>query len=342
MTKTIHNALLQLCIHSIRQNCSVGSQNRNPTTYNYAPLRLPTTTNTQNPAKPNNNNTNSQQVRTYLRETHPTTHTYDYTCTTTDNPATTYSKTDLYYYGYRYYSPQLGRWINRDPIGERGGINLFTFSHNSPISVADKLGLNPLVIKLGKMALGKAASTVIDPAIKKMLNTVFSGMEIPTVISAWSEMNLLPATVTINVPDENPPECVDESDVGYFYWHYVRNINKPNIISIGEYNKLKTTASTTDLLDEGYLSSISTSFMVDFSLEVPFHKIYMECVCKDNGGYGFEEFELMREGTTISGSGWVFGSYSKNWHVKDVKWWNDLYDAVSGASDVIDIIDLLK
>ena len=28
------------------------------------------------------------------------------------------AETDLYYYGYRYYSPSLGRWISRDPIEE--------------------------------------------------------------------------------------------------------------------------------------------------------------------------------------------------------------------------------
>lgn len=28
---------------------------------------------------------------------------------------------ELYYYGHRYYSPPIGRWVNRDPIGERGG-----------------------------------------------------------------------------------------------------------------------------------------------------------------------------------------------------------------------------
>ena len=28
------------------------------------------------------------------------------------------AETDLYYYGYRYYSPSLGRWISRDPIKE--------------------------------------------------------------------------------------------------------------------------------------------------------------------------------------------------------------------------------
>src|SRR5690606_7189832 len=39
----------------------------------------------------------------------------------------------LYYYGYRYYSPRLGRWVNRDPIGEEGGINLYGFlSNGSP------------------------------------------------------------------------------------------------------------------------------------------------------------------------------------------------------------------
>ena len=32
----------------------------------------------------------------------------------------------LNYYGYRYYGPQMGRWINRDRIRERGGINLYS------------------------------------------------------------------------------------------------------------------------------------------------------------------------------------------------------------------------
>ncbi|MBR4249383.1 MAG: RHS repeat protein, partial [Verrucomicrobia bacterium] len=28
----------------------------------------------------------------------------------------------LYYYGYRYYSPDMGRWLSRDPIEEQGGL----------------------------------------------------------------------------------------------------------------------------------------------------------------------------------------------------------------------------
>jgi RHS repeat-associated protein len=46
----------------------------------------------------------------------------------------------LYYYGYRFYDPNLQRWINRDPIEERGGINLYTYVINSPISTIDPYG----------------------------------------------------------------------------------------------------------------------------------------------------------------------------------------------------------
>ena len=51
------------------------------------------------------------------------------------------ASTGLNYYGYRFYSPELGRWLNRDPIGKRGGINVFTFCMNGPISSYDYLGL---------------------------------------------------------------------------------------------------------------------------------------------------------------------------------------------------------
>ncbi len=46
----------------------------------------------------------------------------------------------LYYYGYRFYSPSIGRWLNRDPIEEDGGINLYAFCGNDGIDKFDKLG----------------------------------------------------------------------------------------------------------------------------------------------------------------------------------------------------------
>jgi len=50
------------------------------------------------------------------------------------------NETGLVYYGYRYNNPELGRWINRDPIEEEGGINLYCAMENDPILKWDILG----------------------------------------------------------------------------------------------------------------------------------------------------------------------------------------------------------
>ena len=44
-------------------------------------------------------------------------------------------------FGYRFYSSQLGRWLSRDPMQERGGVNLYGYVHNSPVGSFDVLGL---------------------------------------------------------------------------------------------------------------------------------------------------------------------------------------------------------
>jgi uncharacterized protein RhaS with RHS repeats len=43
-------------------------------------------------------------------------------------------------YGFRYYDPVTGRWPSRDPIGERGGINLYAMIGNKPLNQYDYLG----------------------------------------------------------------------------------------------------------------------------------------------------------------------------------------------------------
>jgi RHS repeat-associated protein len=48
----------------------------------------------------------------------------------------------LVYYGYRYYGPATGRWLSRDPTGERGGVNLYGFVRNTPLNLFDYLGLD--------------------------------------------------------------------------------------------------------------------------------------------------------------------------------------------------------
>lgn len=56
---------------------------------------------------------------------------------------------NLYYYGFRYYEPNLQRWLNRDPIGEAGGVNLYGFNFNSPVNWVDTDGALPNLVSGG-------------------------------------------------------------------------------------------------------------------------------------------------------------------------------------------------
>jgi len=49
--------------------------------------------------------------------------------------------TGLGYWGYRYYSPRLGRWINRDPFEESGGLALYSYCENGQTNRVDPHGL---------------------------------------------------------------------------------------------------------------------------------------------------------------------------------------------------------
>lgn len=48
--------------------------------------------------------------------------------------------TGLYYYGYRFFSPQMGRWVSRDPLSEKASVNLYAFSGANPITHFDPFG----------------------------------------------------------------------------------------------------------------------------------------------------------------------------------------------------------
>ncbi|KAF0179376.1 MAG: YD repeat-containing protein [Limisphaerales bacterium] len=63
-------------------------------------------------------------------------------------------ETGLLYYGYRYYSPTQAKWLNRDPLQEEGGINLYAFCLNNPVNSFDPLGLNNLTEEQAVQAEG--------------------------------------------------------------------------------------------------------------------------------------------------------------------------------------------
>ena len=80
---------------------------------------------------------------------------------------------DLMYYRYRQYDPRVGRFGGRDPIGYRGGINLFAYVGNDPTQADDPFGLGGSVAGYAgaataqyaaALALATAAMMANDPA----------------------------------------------------------------------------------------------------------------------------------------------------------------------------------
>ena len=65
---------------------------------------------------------------------------------------------NLYLMGHRFYDPSLGRFLNRDPIGFAGGLNLFSYGGNNPVTMTDHTGLfvvgpTPVDIAVGLLVL---------------------------------------------------------------------------------------------------------------------------------------------------------------------------------------------
>jgi RHS repeat-associated protein len=96
--------------------------------------------------------------------TYAATNRYRFSTKPLDNEVTT---APLYYYGYRYYDPVTGRWPSRDPIGERGGVNLYGFVGNDGVNQWDYLGQKSGESKSEYLAAKAAGEAALDKAIKE-------------------------------------------------------------------------------------------------------------------------------------------------------------------------------
>lgn len=86
--------------------------------------------------------------------------TFTYDCPRHYAANATVEETGFVYYGHRYYDPKNGRFINRDPIEESGGVNLYGFCGNDGINRWDLLGHQHSVTLNDQ---GSFTATAMDP-----------------------------------------------------------------------------------------------------------------------------------------------------------------------------------
>ena len=106
------------------------------------------------------------------------------------------TETGLHYNRFRYYDPDIGRFVTLDPIGLLGGVNLYAYASN-PISWIDPLGLSSAALRkdmgMSSSIKGRAGHHLIPEKVWKnhepFLNNIgmsgqrdlaANGIDIPT------------------------------------------------------------------------------------------------------------------------------------------------------------------
>jgi len=84
-------------------------------------------------------------------------------------------ETELYYVRNRTYNPPLGRWLQRDPIGYAGGINLYEYVTSAPTIRLDIFGLDCCAAEQKALQAALAAERRADAAQRAALAAWLAG-----------------------------------------------------------------------------------------------------------------------------------------------------------------------
>jgi RHS repeat-associated protein len=133
-------------------------------------------------------------------------------------------ETDLLYYGYRYYSAGTGKWVGRDSREEGGGIGLFTFVQNSPISSVDPLGEAAIDPNNKLIVMGKCEIVILYGHGIGLKNWHWrwrypdANCAAGTAIMCWPAINVDGLADSMNLWTVWGGERVDESNWEKVYW----------------------------------------------------------------------------------------------------------------------------
>ena len=106
----------------------------------------------------------------------------------------------LVYYNYRYYNPQNGRWISRDPVIEKQRDNVYTYAYNTPSILIDARGQFAFAIALFNpigVAVVAAAAVVVAVA-----TVVVVAEKVIDEINSDTADKAVPETAPIAIPQK--------------------------------------------------------------------------------------------------------------------------------------------
>lgn len=117
------------------------------------------------------------------------------------------AETNLILATYRYYDSAEGRWINRDPIGYAGGMNLYAYCSNNPVNYLDPLGLCGDGWGEEFRGLGNGLwDTITFQDLGRFMRSYFDAIakgDLPAM--AINAMNAYQGVVTMLHPELQPP-----------------------------------------------------------------------------------------------------------------------------------------
>ncbi|MBG2876012.1 RHS repeat-associated core domain-containing protein [Proteus alimentorum] len=133
--------------------------------------------------------------------------------------------TGLYYYGYRYYQPWIGRWLSADPAGTVDGLNLYRMVRNNPVTLQDPDGRMPLkedtLVSTSKTAnlSGDSAYALNTHHFVNKLSTKYKELTEYKKGFIYGISKLGKNFKIISTPDQQSEQLVISSHGGYYPGH---------------------------------------------------------------------------------------------------------------------------